>query len=222
MFLDKILFKLGPVWNATLNPNFSVSFFIFGPIFGIQGKVIVYILLMLLLLLLLVPCVFVLKLLIIFCNVFLSCPFSQNISVRCSIAALKYFSEQIFVALARNSLIMLVIVSGGTFCTFVRAGLRWTSTSYLPLLFFYFYVQRVQIFFFIFIFYAKLNVFVLFLQNALKFVRLFLRCQLRLNIINISPIRFCFCLYVALYFDLFENGFNQYGRNITFSIAKLV
>ena len=213
MFLHKIFFKLGPVWNATLNPNFSVSFFIFGPIFGIQGKVIVYFLLMLLLLLLLVPCVFVLKLLIIFCNVFLSCPFSQNISVRCSIAALKYFSEQIFVPLARNPLIMLVIVSEGIqeyglICTFARAGLRWTSNSYLPLLFFYFYVQRVQIFFFIFIFYAKLNVFFLFIQNVLKFARLFLRCELRMNIINISPIRFCFCLYVALYFDLFEDGFN--------------
>ena len=85
-------------------------FLIFGPIFGIQGKVIVCFLLMLLLLLLLVPCVLFLKLLIIFCNVFLSCPFLQNISVRCSISLLKYFSEKIFVALARNPLNMLVIV----------------------------------------------------------------------------------------------------------------
>ena len=86
---------------------------IFGPIFGIKGKIIVCVLLVLLLLLLLVPRDFFSKLLGIFCNVFLSCPFSQNMSVRYSISAVKYFSEQILVALARNSLNMLVIVSGG-------------------------------------------------------------------------------------------------------------
>ena len=58
-----------------------------------------------------------------------------------SISSLKYFSEQILVALARNPLNMLVIVSEGIqecdlICTFVRAGLQWTSNSYLPLLFF--------------------------------------------------------------------------------------
>ena len=62
-------------------------------------------------------------------------------SVRYSISSLKYFSEQILVALARNPLNMLVIVSGGIqecglICTFLRAGLRWTSNSYLPLLFY--------------------------------------------------------------------------------------
>ena len=100
-----------------------------------------FLLVLLLLLLLLVLRVFFSKLLIIFCNVFLSCPFSQNISVRYSISSLKYFSEQILVALARNPLNMLVIVSGGIqecglICTFVRDVLRWTSDSYFPLLFF--------------------------------------------------------------------------------------
>ena len=100
-------------------------------------------LLMLLLLLLLVPRVFFLKLQIIFCNVFLWCPFSQNVSVMYSISSLKYFSEQILVALARNTLNMLVTVSWviqecGLICAFFRAGLRWTSNSYLPLLFFIF------------------------------------------------------------------------------------
>ena len=52
----------------------------------------------------------------------------QNISVRYSISTLKYFSEQILVALARNPLNMPVIFSGGIqecglICTFVRAGL---------------------------------------------------------------------------------------------------
>ena len=99
--------------------------------FGIQGKVVVCFLLVLLLLLLvlLVVRVFFSKSLMIFFNVFLSCPFSQNISVRYYISALKYFSEQIFVALARNPLNMLVIVSGGIqecglICTLVRAGFR--------------------------------------------------------------------------------------------------
>ena len=46
--------------------------------------------------------------------------------IRYSISNLKYFSEQILVALARNPLNMLVIVSGGIqecglICTFVRA-----------------------------------------------------------------------------------------------------
>ena len=63
-----IFFFVSPLYT-TLNPNFCISFLIFGPIFGIQGKVIVYILLMLLLLLS-VPRVFFLKLLIVFCNVF--------------------------------------------------------------------------------------------------------------------------------------------------------
>ena len=120
-------------------------FFDFGPIFGTQEKVIVcFLLVLLLLLLLLVLRVLFSKLLIILCdvfNVFLSCPFSQNISVRYSISAHKYFSEQILVAFAKNPLNILVIVSGGIqecglICTFVRAGLRWTSNSYLPLLFF--------------------------------------------------------------------------------------
>ena len=94
--------------------------------------VTVYFLLFLLsLLLLLVPRVFFSKLLIIkaIIIVFLSCPFSQNISVMYSISSFKYFSEQILVALARNPLNMLVIVPGGIqecdlICPFVRAGLR--------------------------------------------------------------------------------------------------
>ena len=102
----KIFFKLGPVWNATLNPNYCISFLIFSLVFGIQGKVIVCFLSEFLLsLLILHP--FFSKLFIIFCNVFRSCPFSQNISVRYSISGLKYFSEQNFVVLARNSLNML-------------------------------------------------------------------------------------------------------------------
>ena len=72
---------------------------------------------------------------------FLTCLFSQNISVMYSISSLKYFSEETLLVLARNPFNMLVIVSGGIqecglICTFVRAGFRWTSNSYLPLLFF--------------------------------------------------------------------------------------
>ena len=37
MFLHQIFIKLGPVWNATLNPNFCISFLIFGPVLGTQG-----------------------------------------------------------------------------------------------------------------------------------------------------------------------------------------
>ena len=85
--------------------------------------------------------VFFSKLLIIFCNVFWSYLFSQNISVRYSIPALKYILEQTLVGLARNNLNMLVILSDRIqkcclICAFIRAGLRWASNSYLPLLFF--------------------------------------------------------------------------------------
>ena len=117
-----------PVW--ILNPNFAVSFLNFGSIFGIQGKVSVcFLSLYLLLLLLLILLVFFTKLLIIYCNVLRSCPFSQNVSVSCSISTLKYFSEQILVALARTSLNMLLFVSEGIqecglICTFVGDGLR--------------------------------------------------------------------------------------------------
>ena len=83
LFLHKIFVKLGSVWNATM------TFFIFGAVFGIQGKVIVCFLLVLLLLLVVVLGIFFSKLLVIFFNVFPSCPFSQNISVR-------YFHSQIF------------------------------------------------------------------------------------------------------------------------------
>ena len=63
-----------------------------------------------------------------------------NISAGYSISALKYFSEQILVALARNALNMLVIVSKsiqecGLICTFVKAAFRGPSNSYLPVLF---------------------------------------------------------------------------------------
>ena len=103
---------------------------IFGSTFGIEGEIIVcFLLVLLLLLLLLVPRVFFSNSLIIFVNAFLSCPFSQNILVRYSVSALRYYSEQILVALARNPSNMLVTVSGGMqecglICTFVRAGLR--------------------------------------------------------------------------------------------------
>ena len=150
--MHKRVFKLGPIWNVTLNPNLCISFLIFGRTFGTQRKVIVCFLLVLLLLLfllllLLVLRVFFSKLLIFFFNVFQSCPFSQHISVRCFLSAFKYFLEQILVALARNPLNMLVIVSGGIqewglICTFVRADLRWTSNSYLPLLFFIFISRK--------------------------------------------------------------------------------
>ena len=131
LFLHKIFFKLGPAWNATLNPNFCISFLIFGPNFGTQGKVIVCFLLvlLLLLLLLLVLHVFFSELLIIFCNVFPSWPFSQNISVRHSISALRYFSEQILVALTKNPLNMRIIVSSHEYhqhitYTFLEPDLR--------------------------------------------------------------------------------------------------
>ena len=142
-----MFFKLGPVWNATLNPNFCISVLIFRPIFGVQGKVTVcFLLMLLLLLLLLVTRVFFSKLLIIFCNVFLSCPFSQNVSFRYSFRPQIFFGTD-FVALARNPLNMLVIVSVGIqeyglICTFVRAGFRWTSNSCLPSLFFIFMSRK--------------------------------------------------------------------------------
>ena len=42
LFLHKILFTLSSTRNVTLHLNFCDSFFIFGPIFGIQAKVIVF------------------------------------------------------------------------------------------------------------------------------------------------------------------------------------
>ena len=108
LFLGKLFFKIHPFFNVNLNPNVYISFIIFIPIFGIQGKVIVFLSLILLLLLLILLSLS--KLLNIFCNVFQSYTFCQNISVRYSITALKYFSEQIFVALARNLLNILLIV----------------------------------------------------------------------------------------------------------------
>ena len=161
-FLYKIFFKLGPVWNASLNPNFCISFLIFGTI--------VCFLLVLLLLLLLVLQIFFSNLLPI--NYLLQC-FSimsifANISVRYSISALKYFSEQILVALTRNLLNMLVIVSGGIqvyglICTFIRAGLQWRSKSYFPLLFFIFISRKFKHFSSFSPSIGKLNVFALFI-----------------------------------------------------------
>ena len=147
LFLHKIFFKLVPVWSTILNSNFCNAFLIFGPIFGIQWKVIVCFLSVLLLLLLLILRAFFSKLLIIFCNYFRSCPFSQYIPVRYSISTLKYFSEKVLVALARNPLNMLVMVPEGTqecglICTFVTAGLRWTTNLYLPLLLFNFISRK--------------------------------------------------------------------------------
>ena len=78
-FLNNIFFELGSVCNASLKPAFCISFSIFGPTFGIQGKVIVRFSSVLQLLLLLILRVFFSKLLIIFCDVFRSYPFSQNI-----------------------------------------------------------------------------------------------------------------------------------------------
>ena len=54
LFLHKTFFKLRPVWNTTLNPNFCISFLSFGPIFGIKGKINIWFLSVLLLLLLLI------------------------------------------------------------------------------------------------------------------------------------------------------------------------
>ena len=39
MFLHQIFFKVGSVWNVTLNRNCCISFLIFGPIFGTQELV---------------------------------------------------------------------------------------------------------------------------------------------------------------------------------------
>ena len=81
-----------------------------------------------------------------------------------------------------------------------------------PIVIFYFYVQKVQTFFFIFIFYDKLNVFALYIQNVLKFARLFLRCESRMSIINISPI----CFWSQIYGQCFSNGFVFQILNVTF------
>ena len=152
-FLHKIFFKLCPVGNATLNPNFFI-FYLFISWFLVQffvSKSKVCFLSVLLLLLLSTIRVFFSRLLIVFCNVFRSYPFSQNISARYSISAIKYFSEQILVALTRNFLNMLVILlesiqECGLICTFVRAGLRWTSNSYLPLFFLFLCQENLNIF----------------------------------------------------------------------------
>ena len=40
LFLHNIFFKLGLIWSASVNWNLVISFFIFVPIFGIQGKVV--------------------------------------------------------------------------------------------------------------------------------------------------------------------------------------
>ena len=61
LFLHKIFFILGSFWNPTLNPDFGISFLIFGPIFGIHRKVIVCFLSVLSLLLLLLLRVFFFK-----------------------------------------------------------------------------------------------------------------------------------------------------------------
>ena len=51
LFLGKLFFKIHPFFNVKLNPNVYISFIIFDRIFGIQGKVIVFLSLILLLLL---------------------------------------------------------------------------------------------------------------------------------------------------------------------------
>ena len=131
-------------------PKSKLFYFLFISWFLVQffvSKSKVCFLSVLLLLLLSTIRVFFSRLLIVFCNVFRSYPFSQNISARYSISAIKYFSEQILVALTRNFLNMLVILlesiqECGLICTFVRAGLRWTSNSYLPLFFFVFMSRK--------------------------------------------------------------------------------
>ena len=187
-----MFFKLGPVWNATLNPNFCISFLIFGPIFGYPRKG---------------NCLFFLSVVVIivgttcflfkFINYLLLCFPIMSIFAK-YINQIFYFlhqifSEQIFVALARNPLNMLVIVSGGMqecglICTFVRAGLRWTSNSYLPLLFFIFISRKFKhsSSFSSIVNWISLPCYL----NLLKFSRLFLRFESRTSIINISPIRF--------------------------------
>ena len=139
MFLHKIFLKLGPVWNVFLNPNFYFFFDFWSDFwYPRNGNCLLFV--SVVIIIIFGTTCFLFKA-IIFCKVFLPCPFSQNISVRYSISSVKYFSEQILVALAKNSSNMLVIVSGGIqecglICTLVRAGLRCTSNSYLPLLFF--------------------------------------------------------------------------------------
>ena len=70
-----------------------------------------------------------------------------NISAGYFISALKYFSEQILVALARNAFNILVIVSKsiqecGLICTFVKFTFRGPSNSYPRLLFFIFMSKK--------------------------------------------------------------------------------
>ena len=135
-------------------PKSKLFYFLFISWFLVQffvSKSKVCFLSVLLLLLLSTIRVFFSRLLIVFCNVFRSYPFSQNISARYSISAIKYFSEQILVALTRNFLNMLVILlesiqECGLICTFVRAGLRWTSNSYLPLFFLFLCQENLNIF----------------------------------------------------------------------------
>ena len=109
LFLHKIKTRLKHYSKSKL----LYLFFDFWSDFWYPRKVIVCFLPVLILLLLLLLPLFFSKLLIIFCNVFRSYLFSQILSVKYSIYPLKYFSEQILVALARNHLNMLVTVPQG-------------------------------------------------------------------------------------------------------------
>ena len=121
LFSHKIFFKIDSNWKTTLNQKLGMYFLNFDSIFGQE---IICFLSVLLLLLLLILRVLFSKLLIIFCNVFRSYSFSYNVSVRYSISAFKYSSEQILEAFARNSLNMLEdIQEFDLFCTFISAGL---------------------------------------------------------------------------------------------------
>ena len=115
LLLHKIFFKLGLVWNATQNPNFVfllwflIQFLVFKERQLFVSVVIIIIIVGIMR--------FLSRVINYILQCFLWCLFFQNISVRYSISSLKYFSEQILVALARNPSNML-------------------ANSYLPLLFF--------------------------------------------------------------------------------------
>ena len=113
LFLHKTFFKLGPVWNATLNLNFWISFLILGPTFGIQGKVIVFLSLLLLLLLM------ISKVINIFCNVFsITSIFAKHISQ--IFPPLNIFQKNIWYCFSlkyKNIFHCLI-------CTSVKAGLQ--------------------------------------------------------------------------------------------------
>ena len=117
-------------------------FIIFGSIFAIQRKVIVCFLSVLLLLLILRDIIYFRK------------------TLRYSVSALNYFSEQILVALAKNPLNILAIEIGGIEMWLnLNVPQSWLALNMkfmFPFVIFYFYAKKVYTFFFMFIFYCLL------------------------------------------------------------------